>query len=190
MRYDWKRLYSELSDCRKCGLCEARYNIVIGDGNPHAKLMFIGEGPGRDEDLQGIPFVGAAGKLLDKMLRAIDIERQDVYIANVVKCRPPNNRVPTYEEASMCLPYLRAQYALVRPEIVVCLGATAARNIIDKDIYITRDRGRWIEKNSVWFMATYHPAALLRDESKKRDAWEDLKSIKRRYDSIAKQQNT
>lgn len=121
MRYAWSELYSSLKDCKRCGLHEGRNNVVIGDGNPKAPVMFIGEGPGRDEDLQGLPFVGAAGKLLDKMLDAIGLSRDNAYIANIVKCRPPNNRNPNDDEAAACLPYLRAQVALVRPKVIVCL---------------------------------------------------------------------
>ncbi|MDO4568494.1 MAG: uracil-DNA glycosylase [Clostridia bacterium] len=184
MKYDWAALYGEIRGCRKCGLCEMRTNVVIGDGDPHARLMIVGEGPGRDEDLRGVPFVGAAGQLLDKMLAAVSLTRKDVYIANVVKCRPPQNRVPTEEEATACLPYLRAQYALVRPAIIVCMGATAARHLIDPQLRITRDRGVWHERQRVHLIATYHPAALLRDASKKPQAWSDLQSIRRKYDEL------
>ena len=139
--------------------------------------MFIGEGPGADEDLQGLAFVGAAGQLLTRMIAAMGLSREQVYICNVVKCRPPHNRAPTPEEADACLPFLRAQFSLVRPKVVVLLGATAARAILGEQTRITRDRGQWVEKKGVWFMPTYHPAALLRDESKKRDAWRDLRAV-------------
>ncbi len=122
MHADWNTLYEELQHCEKCELCKERHTVVPGEGDPHAKLMFVGEGPGRDEDLSGRPFVGAAGQLLDKMLAAIDLQREDVYIANVVKCRPPQNRTPLEHEAEACLPYLRAQFALIRPSIIVCLA--------------------------------------------------------------------
>ena len=187
-KYYWKELYSEINGCQKCRLCEQRTNIVIGEGDPKATIMFIGEGPGRDEDLSGRPFVGRAGQLLDKMIGAIGFRREEVYIANVVKCRPPNNRTPEESEAEACLPYLREQFALIRPKIIVCLGATAAKYIYDPNVRITRDRGVWKEKKGVWILPTYHPAALLRDESKKREAWEDMQKLKQKYDEIA--QNT
>ncbi len=182
--YDWAELYSRIESCEACGLAKTRNHTVPGMGNPKAKIMLVGEGPGRDEDLQGLPFVGAAGQLLDKMLAAIDLDRNQVYIANVVKCRPPANRTPLEEEAQACLPYLRAQTALVRPQIIVCLGKTAARYIYDEDIRITRDRGQWRVKKGVWVMPTYHPAALLRDASKKREAWEDFKAIAAKYKQL------
>ncbi len=184
-RFDWKELYEEIDGCRKCRLCERRTNIVIGEGNPKADIMFIGEGPGREEDETGRPFVGPAGRLLDKMIGAIDLKREDVYIANVVKCRPPGNRVPEPSEADACLPYLRAQFALIRPKIIVCLGATAARHIYDENIRITRGRGTWKQVKGIWMLPTYHPAALLRDESKKREAWEDMKKLRQKYDDIS-----
>ncbi|MBQ7114586.1 MAG: uracil-DNA glycosylase [Clostridia bacterium] len=184
MRYAWETLYATLQGCKGCGLSAGRTNIVIGDGNPKAKIMLIGEGPGRDEDLQGIPFVGAAGKLLDKMLAAIDLDRNNVYIANIVKCRPPQNRTPLEEEAEACIGHLRAQVALVRPAIIVCLGATAARYVYDRNVRITRDRGIWKCSKGVWILPTYHPAALLRDESKKREAWDDLKKLRAKYEEL------
>lgn len=187
-KYYWKELYSEINGCQKCRLGEQRTNIVIGEGDPKATIMFIGEGPGRDEDLSGRPFVGRAGQLLDKMIGAIGFRREEVYIANVVKCRPPNNRTPEESEADACLPYLRVQFALIRPKIIVCLGATAAKYIYDPNVRITRDRGVWKDKKGVWILPTYHPAALLRDESKKREAWEDMQKLKQKYDEIA--QNT
>lgn len=187
-KYYWKELYSEINGCQKCRLCEQRTNIVIGEGDPKATIMFIGEGPGRDEDLSGRPFVGRAGQLLDKMIGAIGFRREEVYIANVVKCRPPNNRTPEESEADACLSYLRVQFALIRPKIIVCLGATAAKYIYDPNVRITRDRGVWKDKKGVWILPTYHPAALLRDESKKREAWEDMQKLKQKYDEIA--QNT
>ena len=178
MRYDWKTLLEELSVCNGCGLCENRRTVVAGEGALDADVMFIGEGPGKDEDIQGRPFVGAAGQLLDRMMQAIGMKREEVYIANIVKCRPPNNRTPSDEEALACLPFLRAQYALIRPKIIVCLGATAARYVYDKDVRITRDRGKWMQKKGVWLLPTYHPAALLRDQSKKKDAWVDMQLLR------------
>ena len=188
MRYEWKELYDSLCDCKKCRLCENRTNIVVGCGNVKSKIMFIGEGPGRDEDEQGVPFVGAAGKLLDKMLAAIELDRDKVYIANIVKCRPPNNRTPEELEAKACLPYLRAQFALIQPEIIICLGATASKYVYDENVRITRDRGVWKNKKGVWILPTYHPAALLRDESKKRDAWTDMKLIREKIKELNKKE--
>ena len=177
MRYDWQTLYDSIRSCEKCELCKNRTNTVIGRGDPKSPVMLVGEGPGADEDRLGEPFVGRAGMLLDKILASVNIGRDSVYIANVVKCRPPNNRTPLDEEALACLPYLRAQYALAAPKIIVCLGATAAKHLISPDIRITRDRGSWFEKKGVWMLPTYHPAALLRDETKKRPVWEDFKSL-------------
>lgn len=185
MRADWKSLYEELQSCQKCGLCEKRTNVVPGEGNIHAAVMFVGEGPGKDEDLSGRPFVGPAGQLLDKMLMAIDLRREDVYIANVVKCRPPQNRTPQEHEAEACLPYLRSQFTLIRPKIIVCLGATAAKSLYDPEVRITRDRGKWICKKGVWLLPTYHPAALLRDEGKKKEAWLDMQSLRDKLKEIS-----
>lgn len=178
---DWEQIERMIQSCRRCGLCQQRHSIVLGEGNRQAEVMLIGEGPGADEDAQGRPFVGKAGQLLDKMFSAIDMRREDLYITNVVKCRPPGNRTPLDEEAQACLPILRMQYRLIRPRIVVCLGATATRHVYDPEARITRVRGQWLEKNGTFFLPTYHPAALLRDESKKKDVWADLKSIAQKY---------
>ena len=178
MEVSWDSLHADIEACEKCDLHRRIYHKVPGQGNGNADLMFIGEGPGADEDLQGLAFVGAAGQLLTKMIAAMGLTREQVYICNVVKCRPPQNRVPTPEEAAACLPYLRAQVALVRPRVIVLLGATAARAVLGDQVRITRDRGKWVEKKGVWIMPTYHPAALLRDETKKRDAWHDLQAVK------------
>ncbi|MGI6189378.1 MAG: uracil-DNA glycosylase [Clostridiales bacterium] len=180
----WDQLIHAVMNCNNCQLSRTRTHSVPGEGNRDADLMFIGEGPGRDEDLSGRPFVGLAGQLLDKMIEAIDLKREDVYIANIVKCRPPGNRVPMEIEAQACLPYLRRQVYLVRPKIIVCLGATAVRYVIDKKAGITRIRGQWIERKGYWIMATYHPAALLRDPAKKYDAWEDFKKIKAKIEEL------
>lgn len=177
MRADWEELRRNVAGCMACELSAGRNHTVLGEGNPEAKIMFVGEGPGREEDLQGRPFVGPAGQLLDKMLASIALSREEVYICNVVKCRPPGNRTPKEEEANCCLPYLRQQYVLVQPKILVCLGATAAKYLYDLDIRITRQRGQWREKKGVWFLPTYHPAALLRDAAKKPEAWEDMQAI-------------
>ena len=170
--------------CNLCPLCNNRNKVVFGEGNKNAKLMFIGEGPGADEDATGRPFVGKAGQLLTKILSCVNIDRNEVYIANIVKCRPPQNRIPYDEEAEMCINYLRKQVAIIKPKIIICLGATAAKYIIDRNIKITKDRGKWIEKGKFLMMATYHPSALLRDPSKKADAWKDFQSIKEKYDSV------
>ena len=184
MEISWDLLNQQIAACEKCGLCRNIHHKVPGQGNPHADLMFIGEGPGADEDLQGLAFVGAAGQLLTKMIAAMGYTRDEVYICNVVKCRPPQNRVPAPEEASACMPYLRCQFSLVKPKVIVLLGATAARAVLGDEIRITRDRGKWVEKKGVYFMPTYHPAALLRDESKKRDAWQDLKAVRDKLEEI------
>lgn len=180
----WETLEGACLNCRKCRLWETRTNVVIGVGNRNADIMFVGEGPGQQEDLQGEPFVGPAGKLLDKMLASIGLDREKVYIANVVKCRPPGNRDPHDDEQEACMNYLRYQLMLVKPKIIVCLGRISATAIIDKDFKITRQHGQWTERKGYWFIATYHPSALLRDESKKRPAWEDLKLIRAKLDEI------
>ena len=182
----WESIEREIEHCRRCGLCQQRHSIVLGEGNRKADIMLVGEGPGADEDAQGRPFVGKAGQLLDKMFQAIDMRREDLYITNVVKCRPPGNRTPENDEAEACLPILRMQYALIKPKIVVCLGATATRHVYDSEARITRVRGLWLEKNGTLFLPTYHPAALLRDETKKKDVWADLQSIARTYTAMKK----
>lgn len=178
MLVSWPSLTEEITNCQKCRLCAARTHAVPGEGNPHARLMFIGEGPGRDEDLTGRPFVGRAGQLLDKMIAAIGLSREEVFIANVVKCRPPQNRAPEMDEVAACMPYLRAQVGLIRPQVIVLLGSSALGAILGPEHRITRERGAWLERKGVFFMPTFHPAALLRDESKKRPVWEDLKKVR------------
>ncbi|MGN0776085.1 MAG: uracil-DNA glycosylase family protein [Candidatus Ventricola sp.] len=178
MNTSWPTLSQEVYACEKCRLCQTRQNVVLGEGDLHAALMFIGEGPGAQEDATGRPFVGAAGQLLDKMLAAIGMTRGQVYICNIVKCRPPQNRVPEPDERTACMPFLRQQVALVRPKVIVCLGSTPTRALLGDQMRITRDRGTWQLKKGVWFMPTYHPAALLRDLDKKRPAWEDFKAIR------------
>lgn len=178
MRTSWPELMQSMRDCQRCGLCRGRTNIVPGEGNPAAELMFVGEGPGQEEDRQGRPFVGPSGELLTKMIHAIGMERSECYIANIVKCRPPGNRNPAPEEAAQCIDFLRQQTALIRPKVMVLLGRVACRYILKEDIFITRDHGIWFERKGVWFMPTFHPSALLRDPSKKRDAWEDFKKIR------------
>ena len=174
----WELFHHQVEACGLCPLHEGILHKVPGQGDEHAPLMLIGEGPGAEEDLQGLAFVGPAGQLLTRMLAAIGLTREQVYICNVVKCRPPHNRTPLPEEAAACLPFLRMQFALVRPRVIVLLGATAARAVLGDQARITRDRGRWVERKGVFIMPTYHPAALLRDESKKRDAWHDFQAVR------------
>ena len=177
--YSWEQLKAECDQCTRCGLCETRHNVVFGIGNEQADVMFVGEGPGEQEDLQGIPFVGPAGKLLDDMLRIIDLNREtNCYIANIVKCRPPRNRDPLETEQDACIGYLRNQTALIRPKIIVCLGRIAAKKLIDPDYRITRQHGQWVQKNGIWMTAIYHPSALLRDVAKRPETFDDLLSIR------------
>ncbi|NJD01255.1 MAG: uracil-DNA glycosylase [Ruminiclostridium sp.] len=180
----WEELEKECTECKKCGLGGTRTRIVIERGSRRAPLMLIGEGPGRHEDEQGKPFVGPAGQLLDLLLQGLMFRENDYYICNIVKCRPPDNRTPTDEEAEKCLPYLRNQVALIKPKIIVCLGATAMRHIIDKESRITQIRGQWIEKKGYWIMPTFHPAALLRDESKKALMFEDMKKVRSKLNEL------
>lgn len=184
MYQTWEELEEACKNCNKCDLCKNRHNVVIGTGNKNAKIMFIGEGPGADEDLQGIPFVGKAGKLMDKAFEGVGIKREEVYIANIVKCRPPNNRNPEYEEADACKEYLESQINLVKPEIVVLLGSIALKNILGKEYGITSSRGKWFEKDGIRYLPTFHPAALLRDETKKIDFWNDLKTLDMKKNNI------
>ncbi len=184
MRVSWAQLQTEIESCRKCRLCQTRNNVVPGEGNPHASLMFIGEGPGQEEDRQGRPFVGRSGELLTRMIHAIGMERSEVYICNIVKCRPPQNRNPEPDEAAACLNYLRAQVALVRPRVVVLLGKVACQYTISGQVFINRDHGRWYEQKDVWFMPTFHPSALLRDPAKKRDAWEDFQKVRQKLNEL------
>lgn len=171
---DWNSLKQECFNCTSCGLCETRHNVVFGIGPDDADVMFIGEGPGEQEDLKGEPFVGPAGKLLDDMLSIIDLSRSNCYIANIVKCRPPKNRDPLETEQDACIGFLRNQVALVKPKIIVCLGRIAAARLIHPDYRITREHGRWVEKNGIWMTAIYHPSALLRDIGKRPDTFDDL----------------
>ena len=177
--YDnWLELEQCVKNCTKCDLCNERKNTVLGDGNFNAKVMFIGEGPGGDEDEQGLPFVGRAGQLMNEAFKAIGIKREEVYIANIVKCRPPKNRNPYEKEIKECLDYLRNQVILVKPEIVVLLGSVALTSILGKEYSITSARGKWIEKKGIKYMPTFHPAALLRDDNKKILFYKDLKQLK------------
>lgn len=171
--------------CERCNLARTRKNVVFGQGNVNADVMLIGEGPGATEDQTGVPFVGKAGQLLDKMLGAIQLDRNQIYIANIVKCRPPNNRDPLPDEKNACINYLRHQVRLIKPKIIVCLGRVAATTIIDPKFKITRQHGNFIERKGYYMIATYHPAALLRDESKKKEAWNDLKKIHNKIEELS-----
>lgn len=175
---NWSDLEQVCGSCTKCGLCENRHNVVFGVGNRDADILFIGEGPGEQEDLKGEPFVGPAGKLLDDMMAIIDLDRSNTYIANIVKCRPPHNRDPLETEQDACIGYLRNQVALIKPKIIVCLGRIAATRLIRQDFRITREHGCWTERNGVWITAMYHPSALLRDVTKRPETFDDLLSIR------------
>lgn len=181
---NWEELEKSILNCKKCKLCNNRTNIVFGSGNKNADVMLIGEGPGADEDKQGEPFVGKAGQLMDKAFMGLGIDRQKLYIANIVKCRPPSNRVPEDDEATACLDYLRNQVILVNPKIIVLMGSTALKNILGKEYGITSARGKWVEKKSIQYMPTWHPAALLRDDNKKIDFWRDFKRVKRKAEEL------
>ena len=175
---NWEALERACMACQRCALADTRHNVVFGVGPRDAEVMCIGEGPGENEDLQGEPFVGRAGKLLDDMLELIDLDRKaNVYIANIVKCRPPQNRDPLNTEQDACIGYLRNQVALIRPKIIVCLGRVAAIRLIREDFKISREHGQWFEKAGVQMTALYHPAAILRDPSKRPDTFQDLKSL-------------
>lgn len=175
-------LYERIHNCTKCALGFSRTNFVFGVGNPDAEIMFIGEAPGRDEDLKGEPFVGRAGQLLDKMLAAIELDRSQVYIANILKCRPPENRDPLPEESESCLPHLAEQIRLIGPKFIVCLGRIAAQILLDTKMTMGKMRGQWYEFGNAKMLVTYHPAALLRNPEWKKDSWEDLKALRREYD--------
>lgn len=184
--YDnFAELEKECNKCGKCELCKTRHNVVFGVGNTNADVMFIGEGPGENEDLQGEPFVGRGGQLLDKMLCAVDLDRKkNIYIANIVKCRPPHNRDPKPEEQEMCIDWLRNQVKLIKPKIIVCLGRIAAMKIIRPDFKITKEHGVFIKKGNVEMMAMYHPAAVLRDPRKKEDAFQDFLTLREKIKEI------
>ena len=181
---DFNELYEKCAACTGCSLYKTRTNLVFGVGNTSADLMFVGEAPGEREDLTGIPFVGAAGELLNKYLTAVGIERDEVYIANILKCRPPHNRDPLPEEGDACIGFLREQVKLIRPKSIVCLGRISAARLIRQDYKITREHGEIIRKGAFAMTAVYHPAALLRDPSKKEDMLRDMKKVKAYLDSI------
>ena len=173
----WEELEESIKQCNKCKLAKNRTNIVFGVGNKNTDIMFIGEGPGADEDRLGEPFVGKAGKLMDMAFQTVGIKREEIYIANIVKCRPPSNRDPESDEVECCLNYLRNQVILVKPKIIVLLGRIALQNILGKEYSITSCRGKWIEKKGIYYMPIWHPAALLRDDTKKIDFINDLKQV-------------
>jgi len=184
MYENWEELEESIINCTKCKLCENRTNIVFGEGKKDTKIMFIGEGPGADEDKDGIPFVGKAGKLMDQALIGLGIKREELYITNIVKCRPPSNRNPEQDELEACLNYLRNQVILIKPQIIVLLGSIALKNILGNEYSITSSRGKWIERKGIYYMPTWHPAALLRDENKKIEFWRDLKEVKDKINKI------
>ena len=174
----WEALEHDCKNCRECSLWETRTNVVFGVGNQNAEVLFIGEGPGANEDAQGVPFVGRAGHLLDDMLEIIGLKRDDVYSANIVKCRPPQNRDPRPEESEACMPWLREQFRLLKPKIVVCLGRIAAQRMIKPDFSVTREHGQFFEKGGILFMGTFHPAALLRQPQNKPAAFSDFAALR------------
>ncbi|MBO5203729.1 MAG: uracil-DNA glycosylase [Clostridia bacterium] len=180
----WEKLRAECEGCTACELCATRTNCVFGTGNENADLLFVGEAPGDNEDKTGIPFVGRAGQLLDRYLFAVDIPRENVYIANILKCRPPKNRDPLPAEEDACINFLRRQVKLIRPKIIVCLGRISAMRLIKPDFKITKEHGQWFEKGNFLITAVYHPALLLRDPRRKEEMLADMKAIKQKLDSI------
>ena len=181
---DWNELEARCRSCQKCALADRRTHVVFGDGSRDAEVMFIGEGPGEQDDRQGVPFVGPAGRFLDQMLDIIGLDRSRYYIANIVKCRPPQNRDPLALEQDACIGYLREQVGLVRPKIIVCLGRIAATRIIKEDFKITREHGVWFERSGIQIMAIYHPSALLRDPGRRPETFDDLKSLEAKIREI------
>ena len=182
---DMEKLKQQCLQCENCGLAETRINVVFGVGNPESPLVFVGEGPGEQEDLQGEPFVGPAGQLLDIMLEIMELDRSSVYICNIVKCRPPKNRDPYPEEREACSQWLTRQLEIISPKIIVCLGRIAATSLIDPDFRITRQHGQWFSRDGISYPAIYHPAALLRDVGKRPETFMDLKEIRRKLDAVA-----
>ncbi len=180
----WAELRARCESCRACPLCETRTNCVFGVGNENASLMFVGEAPGEQEDKTGIPFVGRAGQLLDRFLYAVDIPREEVYIANILKCRPPKNRDPKPEEEDKCIGFLREQTRLIRPKVIVCLGRIAAMRLISPEYKITKEHGQWVERGGFLMTAVYHPAALLRDPRKNEEMLADMQAIKKKLDEL------
>ena len=185
MYSNFDKLRENCLNCRECGLCETRHNVVVGVGNPKASVMFIGEGPGENEDLQGEPFVGRGGKLLDKMLTAVDLDRKkNIYIANIVKCRPPHNRDPKPEEQEQCIRWLRNQVTLIKPKIIVCLGRISAQKLIKPDLKITKEHGMFFKKGNYLMMPMFHPAAILRNPNQKPDAFADFLTLQKKIMEI------
>lgn len=182
---DWDKLEELCKRCELCSLSSTRTNTVFGTGDRNADLMFVGEAPGEKEDLSGIPFVGAAGKLFDKYLAAVGIEREKVYIANMLKCRPPRNRDPEEGEQDHCIDYLRNQVRLIRPKIIVCLGRISAMRLIKPDFKITREHGQWVKRGNIWMCAVYHPSLLLRDPRKKEDMLIDMQAVRAKLDELS-----
>ncbi len=182
---DFDTLTAECLACERCGLCKTRHNVVVGVGNKQAEVLFVGEGPGENEDLQGEAFVGKAGQLLDKYLEVVGLSRKEnVYIANIVKCRPPQNRDPEPAEQAACIDWLRAQTLLIKPQIIVCLGRIAAQKLISEDFRVTRQHGEFIKKGNILFMGTFHPAALLRNPANKADALSDFQALREKAKEI------
>jgi uracil-DNA glycosylase family 4 len=175
---DLESIRAEIGDCQRCKLAPKRTNIVFGSGNPNADLVFVGEAPGFDEDQQGLPFVGRAGQLLTKIIESINLKREDVYICNVLKCRPPDNRNPEPDEVAACNPFLKKQLATIRPKIVCCLGTFAAQTVLQTASPISKLRGKFFDMDGIRVIATFHPAYLLRSPEKKREVWEDMKQIR------------
>ncbi len=179
------KLKTECLNCEKCGLCKTRTNVVFGIGNENADIMFVGEGPGEQEDLQGEPFVGKSGQLLDKYLKLMDLDRnKNIYIANIVKCRPPQNRDPSAEEQEVCINYLREQVKIIKPKIIVCLGRIAAQRLISPSFRVTAEHGNFIKKGSIYFMGTFHPSALLRNENNKIPALKDFQGLREKIEEL------
>ena len=185
----WESLQSECAACQKCALGASRTQCVFGTGNREASLMFVGEAPGEQEDLSGVPFVGRAGQLLDKFLYAVELDRNDVYIANILKCRPPKNRDPLPKEEDACIGFLREQVRLIRPRIIVCLGRIAAMRLIKPDFMITKEHGIWFEKGNFLMTAVYHPALLLRDPRRKEEMLIDMKAIKQKLEDLTRHES-
>lgn len=182
-----EELCQHCEGCQLCALGATRTNLVFGDGNPNADILFVGEGPGQQEDEQGVPFVGAAGQFLSRILEIIDLDRSRYYIANIVKCRPPRNRDPLPAEQNACFPYLQEQIKLVQPKIIVCLGRVAAARLIHEPYRITKEHGIWTQRNGIWITAIYHPSALLRDMDKRPETFEDLRSIRAKIQEVCPQ---
>lgn len=180
----WEEFYNKCRECTECSLCKTKTNTVIGKGNTETKVMFVGEAPGEKEDLKGLPFVGPAGKLLDDYLDAVGVDKNKIYICNILKCRPPHNRDPLPEEREACMKLLRDQVRLIKPQVIICLGKIAAQMLIREDFRITAEHGKWFKKGSFHMCAVYHPSALLRDASKREAAYRDFENIRNTLNNI------